>query len=63
VPSDEEFPRTSPYVVVFYYEGDQLRARIRDVRSQELWIGRDAARLRELLQDRKKRGLEDQYGS
>jgi hypothetical protein len=39
----------APYVVVFFYEGPELRARIRNVQSQDQWIMRDAGSLREVL--------------
>jgi hypothetical protein len=39
----------APYVVVFFYEGTELRARIRNVQSQDQWIMRDAGPLRDLL--------------
>jgi hypothetical protein len=38
-----------PYLVVFYYEGGTLCGRVRDVRSQQQWIVRDAALLRRAL--------------
>lgn len=38
-----------PFVVVFYYDGLELRARIRDVRTQEQRILGDAQGLWRLL--------------
>ncbi len=38
-----------PYLVVFYYEGGTLCGRVRDVRSQQQWIVRDAGLLRRAL--------------
>jgi hypothetical protein len=37
------------YMVVFYYEGGTLCGRVRDVRSQQQWIVRDASLLRRAL--------------
>ena len=45
-----------PYVVIFYYEGNELRARIRDVSSQEQRILRDATDLWTLLTSAWRRG-------
>jgi hypothetical protein len=42
----------APYVVVFFYEGTELRARIRNVQSQEQWVMRHATSLRDLLAGR-----------
>ena len=39
----------APYVVVFFYEGTELRARIRNVQSQDQWIMREAGPLRAVL--------------
>jgi hypothetical protein len=36
-------------MVVFYYEGGTLCGRVRDVRSQQQWIVRDASLLRRAL--------------
>lgn len=36
-------------MVVFYYEGGTLCGRVRDVRSQQQWIVRDAGLLRRAL--------------
>jgi hypothetical protein len=36
-------------LVVFYYEGGTLCGRVRDVRSQQQWIVRDAGLLRRAL--------------
>ncbi len=38
-----------PYVIVFFYEGTELRARIRNVQSQEQWVMRGAEALRDVL--------------
>lgn len=42
-------PGNMPFVVVFYYDGLELRARIRDVRTQEQRILGDAQGLWRLL--------------
>jgi len=39
-----------PYVVVFYYAGDELHARVRDVRTQDQWLVDDAKPLLDLLE-------------
>jgi len=39
----------APYVVVFFFEGAELRARIRNVQSQDQWIMREAGPLRDVL--------------
>ncbi len=45
-----EIVRVDPaYLVVFYYEGGTLCGRVRDVRSQQQWIVRDASLLRRTL--------------
>jgi hypothetical protein len=36
-------------VIVFFYEGTELRARIRNVQSQDQWIMGNAGPLRDLL--------------
>ncbi len=49
-PNDERSRTDSaPYVVVFFQDGEALRARIRDVASQKQWILSDARALRALL--------------
>lgn len=47
--SKEGAPESMPFVVVFYYDGAELRARIRDVRSQEQRVLHEAGALWRLL--------------
>jgi hypothetical protein len=41
--------RHPPLVIVFFYAGAELRARVRDVGTQEQWIVMDGSALRRAL--------------
>ncbi len=51
-----------PYLVVFYYEAGTLCGRVRDVRSQQQWIVRDATLLRRALTEPAAPGEDHQPG-